>query len=278
MRVLVVGASGYIGKKLGQKLAVRHEVTGTFCRSGQVLTGCGQTVQADIRRLDQVRSLWQRTRPEAVIHLAYDRLDLSGSIVQGTRNLLQAWRKTGAASRFVFVSTGAVFDGERGPYVEEDEPRPITQYGQAKRAAEEEVLAAGGQIVRVSLVYGHTPLDPQTRILIHGLQTGSFSYPYFVDEIRCPVHIDDLTSGMVECLEMESAQPVLHLAGPQPMSRYALAISLSAYMGYDPAPIPWARLAHSGLARPRDLTLDTTKASDLLTTRLRSVDRVLGRP
>ena len=55
------------------------------------------------------------------------------------------------------VSTDLVFDGEKGePYVEDDAPNPLSDYGRAKLDAERGVLEAhpGALVVRTSLIYG----------------------------------------------------------------------------------------------------------------------------
>jgi dTDP-4-dehydrorhamnose reductase len=59
-------------------------------------------------------------------------------------------------SFFIFLSTDFVFDGERGMYIEEDEPGPVNYYGCTKLEAEEAVkeYEYGWAIVRTVLVYG----------------------------------------------------------------------------------------------------------------------------
>ena len=114
----------------------------------------GKKVQVDIRDSGVVRRLLEQIRPDVVFHLAYKLEDLKGSVVQGTENLLKAREIVCPGSRFIYISTDAVFDGELGPYGEEDVPQPIWDYGRAKREAELKVLAAGGTVVRNSLVYG----------------------------------------------------------------------------------------------------------------------------
>ena len=199
-----------------------------------------------------------------IYHLAYDLQDLEGSIVQGTRNCLRARQNLGGRTRFIYLSTGSVFDGESGPFSENDIPRPITFYGQSKRKAEVDVLAAGELVVRTALVYGLAPPDPITQVLGEGLISGTFRYPYFEDEIRCPICVDDLAPALADCIALPATVSTLHLAGPQPISRYNLARNLAEQLGYDPDAVPRARLAKSSLTRPRDLTLDTSLARQLL--------------
>src|SRR5437870_7620280 len=60
-------------------------------------------------------------------------------------------------AKLIHFSTDYVFDGEKGqPYVETDLAKPISVYGESKRAGEENVLTMQDRhlIVRVSWVFG----------------------------------------------------------------------------------------------------------------------------
>jgi len=254
-----------------QKLpGFRHFLSkpGFFWRGG----GC-----VDIRDEDAVQNLVKQIRPDVIFHLAWDLNDLEGCIVAGTKNLLRARNEYCSTSRFIFISTDAVFDGERGLYRESDVPAPIWPYGVAKRKAEVDTLAAGGTVVRTSLVYGFEPMDPRTAVLKRGLETGNFSYPYFSDEIRCPVFVDDLCDALAEIGEggMESEQ-IIHVAGPVALNRFDFAVLLACYFGYDKSKVPGGLLSESRLVRPRDLSLDTGLARRILKTRLRRLEMVIG--
>lgn len=275
MRVLIVGASGYVGRCLCKILSRSYQVFGTFYRN-QVFFG-GEGVCVDIRDEDAVQNLVKQIRPDVIFHLAWDLNDLEGCIVAGTKNLLRARNEYCSTSRFIFISTDAVFDGERGLYRESDVPAPIWPYGVAKRKAEVDTLAAGGTVVRTSLVYGFEPMDPRTAVLKRGLETGNFSYPYFSDEIRCPVFVDDLCDALAEIGEggMESEQ-IIHVAGPVALNRFDFAVLLACYFGYDKSKVPGGLLSESRLVRPRDLSLDTGLARRILKTRLRRLEIVIG--
>jgi dTDP-4-dehydrorhamnose reductase len=240
--------------------------------------------------MDEVADLLRRIEPDIIFHLAWDLNDLEGCIVEGTKNLLRAGRERCSTSGFIFISTDAVFDGESGPYGESDIPAPIWPYGVAKRKAEIGVLAAGGTVVRTSLIYGLDPMDPRTAFLKRGLETGNFSYPYFLDEIRCPVLVDDLCDALAEIGEddlcdalaeigedvLENEQ-IIHVAGPNALNRYDFAVRLARFFGYDGQKIPEGLLSKSRLLRPRDLSLDTGLARRILKTRLRAPAELLRR-
>jgi dTDP-4-dehydrorhamnose reductase len=91
----------------------------------------------------------------------------------------------------------------------------------------------------------------------------------FTDEYRGPVRTEDLAAALVELIEHDY-QGVLHVAGPERLSRYELGLRIAAYHGRAPSPgIVAGTVAGSGLVRPRDCTLDITLARRILRTPLR---------
>ena len=170
-----------------------------------------------------------------------------------------------------------VFDGKRPPFREIDEPEPIVPYGRAKRDAETAVIEAGGLVVRTSLVYSLAPLDPKSGILIRGLESGGFDYVYFADEIRCPIHLEDLCGALFELGKGAAGDSgILHVVGLEAMIRYDLACRLAVAMGYDADRVPRGLLTESGLVRPKDLVLNASRVGRIIRTRLRGVEEVLS--
>ena len=273
---LIVGASGYVGRCLCKILSKSCQVFGTFYRNPVSFEG--ERVCVDIRDEDAVQNLVGQIRPDIIFHLAWDLNDLDRCIVEGTKNLLRARNERCSTSRFIFISTDAVFDGENGPYKESDIPAPIWPYGVAKRKAEIGVLAAGGTVVRTSLVYGFEPMDPRTAVLECGLETGNFSYPYFSDEIRCPVFVEDLCGALFELAYADNNETnILHIAGPEAISRYEFACKLARFLEHDPERIPRGIKSDSGEIRPLDLSMDISLAKTLFETKLRSIAQVVRR-
>jgi len=275
VRVLIVGGSSYLGRSLCRKLADVCQVWGTFCRSN--LAFAGTRIHLDVSDRNEAADLLRRTEPDVIFYLACDLNDLKTSVVNGTGNLLEARKMYWPASRFVYISSDAVFDGENGPYKESDIPAPVWPYGVAKRKAEIKVLAAGGTVVRISLIYGFNPIDPRTAVLKRGLETGNFSYPYFSDEIRCPVFVSDLSDALAEIGKgvLENKQ-VINVAGPEALNRFASAVRLARYLGYDGSTVPEGLLSESRLKRPLDLSLDTRLARRILKTKLRRLGMGIG--
>lgn len=277
VRVLIVGASGYVGRCLCKMLSKSHRVFGTFYRN--TVSFEGERICLDIRDEDAVQNLVEQIRPDIIFHLAWDLNDLEGCIVKGTKNLLRARREHCSTSRFIFISTDAVFDGENGPYKESDIPRPVWPYGVTKRRAEIAVLDVGGAVARTSLVYGFDPLDTRTDILLEGLRTGTWRYPYFADEIRCPIFVEDLCAALFELAHADNSEiKILHIAGPEAISRYEFACKLARFLEHDPERIPRGIQSDSGEIRPLNLSMDISLAKTLFQTKLRSIEEVRSCP
>jgi dTDP-4-dehydrorhamnose reductase len=169
-----------------------------------------------------------------------------------------------------------IFDGEQAPYDESAPPAPIHPYGEAKAEAEAEVqrLTPTAVIVRTSLICRLDPPDRTTSWIVDSLTHG-LPVTLFTDEIRSPVWVSDLAAALLE-LAQNKYSGVINIAGPQALSRYTMGLHLAQCLGLDPTGIRAGRSADSGLARPRNCTLDVRLAQRLLRTRLRSYDEGLA--
>jgi dTDP-4-dehydrorhamnose reductase len=276
--MLVTGGSGYLGGWVVRMAHTGWDVTTTY------LTHPVDEPDAVWRRLDvrddaAVSALVREARPDVIVHTAAlnpgQGTDFEAVNARGTRHVARAARASG--TRLVHISTDVLFDGEKGSYVEEDPPRPITPYGRSKALAEEEMRASGAEaaIVRTSLIYGWRPRVAQSvRWIIDDLQAGK-SVRLFTDELRCPIWVESLAAAVIELAEM-SYTGILHVAGAQPLSRYEFGVRLLRFHGIAPSLVVPASSHELGLRRPLDCTLDCSRARALLRTPLPGVDEVLG--
>jgi dTDP-4-dehydrorhamnose reductase len=214
----------------------------------------------EVRDGPAVQALFERVRPDVVVHTAY-RQDDAAVNTEGSENVARAAAAVGA--RLVQLSTDVVFDGRKGaPYVEDDSPSPVTDYGRAKAEAERRVAAAhpGAVLVRTSLLYGGAAPSK------HELAAHDPEFTFFTNEIRSPVRVTDLAEALLELAQLDVRGP-LHLAGPDNVSRAEFAELIRR------APV---RSAPAPQSRPLDCSLDSSRARALLRTRLRGVREALG--
>jgi dTDP-4-dehydrorhamnose reductase len=213
-------------------------------------------VRADVRDPAAMRAAARGC--DAVVHTAYVQGEGAWEVnADGSRAVAEAARE----ARLVHLSTDLVFDGRRGRYTEEDPTAPVDEYGRSKAEAELRVARAHPEavLVRTSLLYGGQP-GPQERLAREHRR-------FFVDELRSPVHVVDLADALLELAELPVAGP-LHLGGADDVSRFDFAVLLGA----DPERL---EAAHTDADRAADVTLDSSRAAAVLTTRLRGVYEVL---
>jgi dTDP-4-dehydrorhamnose reductase len=249
VRILVTGASGFVGARLAADLAPRHDVLGTWLtHAPDHLTPEGgnppvRMARVDLRDQEAVEALLRSFRPHAVAHLA-SRSRLEDGLrdprttwavnAQGTAHLVAACR--GAGARLLLLSTDSVFDGRDGPYAENASADPIHDYGRSKLAAEEAVRKSGAEhlVVRVSLVYGWSRPWQHTNFAetaVSRLRRGEPVVAY-ADMIRSPVYAGDLAAALGHLLE-RGARGLAHVGPPRAMSMAAFAGALARAFDLD---------------------------------------------
>ena len=244
--LLVVGGSGLLG----------GEVTRQAVATGLRVAAPPHRA-LDIRDRSAVFAFVERLRPAVIVNVAFKQSDWA-TTADGAAFVAAAAVSVGA--RLVHVSSDAVFSGLAPSYDETCLPDPIVPYGAAKAAAETAVKALdpGAVIVRTSLIVG----NGSSRHADFGV--------LFTDDVRCPVHVSDLASAVLE-LARSSYAGVHHVAGPDAVSRYELGVLIT---GRDD--LPTGLRAESGIPGPLVVRLDCTMTQSRLTTRLRGVRAFLG--
>lgn len=200
MKILVTGATGQLGHDVAEELAKRgHEPIGVG------------SADMDITSEEQVRKIFDRVRPEAVVHCAAytavdraeDEPELCRRInAEGTRRIARFCREYGC--KLLYISTEYVFEGEgERPWEPDDTPNPLNVYGQSKYEGEQAVQECLDKyfIVRISWVFGLHGGNFVRTMLRLGRERGAVKV--VDDQIGSPTYTRDLSILLADMAESE---------------------------------------------------------------------------
>lgn len=159
-RVLIVGCDGLLGQNLARTAPAGLELAGLARHEAPVLPGLLPAYhRGDIADPGTWRLVRDAVRPDLIVNAAaftdVDGCERDPALSDRVnRDAVRLMAETGIP--LVQVSTDYVFDGEAGPYSEDDAPAPLNAYGRAKLEAEEIVLSASPRnlVARTAWVWG----------------------------------------------------------------------------------------------------------------------------
>jgi len=271
-KLLVTGASGFLGWNLCLAAQKRYTVHGT-CNTHHYFIDGIDMHSIDLCDRNMLDKLFKEISPDIVIHTAaaadpnycQNNPDVSQEInVTASASLAQRCADYGIP--FVFTSTDLVFDGNNAPYHEDDPVSPVSLYGEQKAAAEQAILAScpGSVVCRMPLMYGDAPVHAKSFIhpMISAI-TDHRTLTLFTDEFRCPCSAKDAAEGLLLAPE-RGMHGILHLGGPQRLSRYDMGTLLGDALNIPPN-LAAAKQSDVRMSAPRppDVTLDSSKATTL---------------
>lgn len=288
MRILITGGSGLLGGNLAFIAAARYEVHATYHRHPVAITDC-QMHQLDLTDGRQITRLIESVDPQVVVHTAAmtnadeceKRKDTAWQInVVATKHLVRACQKAGG--KLIYMSTDLIFDGRKGWYSEEDAPNPLSYYGQTKLEAERLLTRHDLNYcsIRSALMYGWNIRSGKlchTEWMLEVLGAGQ-SVDLFADQYRSPVLVNNLCEAVLDICDKD-LRGIYHIGSPQRVSRYDFGRALAQVYGFGEEHLNSITQDDADLSapRPRDCSLDTTKAQAALDVPLLDVQAGLRR-
>lgn len=246
MRILVIGANGFTGRRILDHLAGKaaYQVTGSSLHPDICPGSHHYFVQTDIRDYFSVEQLLAKFRPEVVINCSAlsvpdycesHREEAYEMNVGAVENIARCCEKTD--SRFLHLSTDFVFDGKSPVlYTEEDTPAPVNYYGVTKWKGEQRVAAICSRyaIVRVVVVYGKAFPGQHGNILqlVKNRLSAGQEIRVVSDQYRTPTWVQDIACG-VEALLHNGSNGIYHIAGPESLSIAEIAWRVADFFQLD---------------------------------------------
>lgn len=268
-KLLVTGASGFLGWHVCQLAKQEWEVYGTYSSHTIEIPGIN-LLKVDLQDFEELKRIFKEVQPTAVIHTAaqsnpnYCQLhpDESYSInVTASCNLAGLCADDAIAC--AFTSTDLVFNGLNAPYRETDAVSPVNIYGEQKVMAEQGMLERypNTAICRMPLMFGMATPTAKSFMqqFIQTLREGK-ELSLFIDEFRTPASGTTAAQGLL--LALEKVQGRIHLGGKERLSRYEFGQLLVEVLGLSEAGLKACKQEDVKMAapRPRDVSLDSSKA------------------
>ncbi len=138
-------------------------------------------------------------------------------------------------AHLIHFSTDYVFDGLKGPYSENDQPKPISYYGKSKLAGENAVLKshAKNTVIRTNVVYGLSS-DTQQDFVKWILKNADASKEMSIvdDQYSNPTLTDDLALAVKRIIEKQRCG-IYHIGGNTFCNRYEFALEIAKIFHLD---------------------------------------------
>jgi nucleoside-diphosphate-sugar epimerase len=239
VRVLVTGASGFVGHAVCAELLARnHQAIALVRRPGSEPPGT-TAVRGDLSDGRALERTIAESQVECVIHLAAeiatqrDAQRIEEVNVNGTQRLLDACRA--GAAKFVFVSTVVTGDAH-GAVLDENSSLPVeTAYGRSKQRGEQLVRESGLHtvIIRPSHVYG--PGGWYAEEIVKRLkQPGRFAVIGSGENWWDVVRVEDVAAACVDATERAPHGAVYHVVDDEPITQYDFIALTAAALGAGP--------------------------------------------
>jgi dTDP-4-dehydrorhamnose reductase len=245
LRIAVTGAEGLLGREIVTRLRDGHEAISL------------DLPELDVTDAAAVRLRFTTDRPDVVVHAAaWTDVDACEGDpgraftvnARGSAHVAAAALEIGA--RVVLVGTDYVFDGKRPvgeAYEEDDEPAPLSRYGESKLLAERLVSESGAPwtVVRTQALFGPGGVGFVDKILAAARRGDPLRV--VDDQWTCPTYAPHLAACVVEIVAAELSG-ILHASATGACSWLELARETLDRAGL--ASVPIEPVSSEELARP----------------------------
>lgn len=273
MKIIILGANGFTGRRILQRLVTHHSVMACSLHP-DISSEEGYEFQTlDILNFDATDALLNAFQPNVIINASAlsvvdyceqhpeEAYAMNVSAVKHLAEYCQA-----NPCRLIHLSTDFVFDGTASEaYTELDTPNPVNYYGKTKRWSEEAIEQACNNyaIVRVEVVYGK-PFDGQHGNIVHLVKNrlgNGQGIRVVSDQFRSPTWVEDIARA-IESLLSDKYQGIYHICGGETLSVADIAFRTAKYFGLDSSLIQPVTTEEMNEATPRPLfsPMSTEKA------------------
>lgn len=243
MRILVTGSSGMLGKDIVEILSndVGCSLYG-FDRTINPHLSTDHQVIGDLTDLKFLSSSLDEINPDVIIHCAaivnVDECETNKRVAEMLHRDVTAIlaRYKSGSTRFIYISTDSVFDGQKGNYTEEDIPSPINYYAKTKRDGEIVVLKnnRNAVVIRTNiygfhLEHGKSLVEWAIDNLKQGKPISGFTDVYFN-----PVYTKQLGEVIRDIIPAKYFKGILNVTAEEYSSKYEFLLRIAQQFNFKP--------------------------------------------
>jgi dTDP-4-dehydrorhamnose reductase len=242
-KILITGASGYLGAYLCRKLSMRGtpEVYALYNSHPGTLHNINY-IKCNLLNLDRLTEIFEKVKPDIIYHLASvtptrigkrgnDYVEFINHLVTG--HIARLCEDT--ETLLIYTSTDLVYkEGEN--IHEESTLEPLSIYAESKLNGEDVIksLAPKYIILRMSLVYGLslnsylTFFDEAYRAMDEGKQVKAF-----VDMYRKPIYVREAAFNLLALPDVYDENIIMNFCGLDYISRYDMCRTIADVCGFN---------------------------------------------
>lgn len=244
--ILVTGSNGLLGQKIIYALRNREGIRSISTSIGENRMSAkdGYIYQSlDITQEGQIAEAFEEFKPDVVINTAAmtnvdacetKKEEAFTMNVTAVQYLIDQCKKYG--THFIHLSTDFVFDGEKGPYVETDEPNALSYYAQTKLDAERLIQRSGisAAILRTIIIYGVVDDKQRSNVVLWTINALKAKKEITVinDQFRSPTLAEDLADACVNAALLRRTG-IYHVSGREVMNILDICRITAEFFGLD---------------------------------------------
>ena len=273
MKIMILGANGFTGRRILKRLSSKHQVLACSLHP-DILPEEGYDFHIlDMQNVDATDALLNNFRPDVIINASAMSVvdyceqhpeEAYALNVTAVKHLAEY--SLSNSCRLIHLSTDFVFDGTATEaYTETDTTNPINYYGKTKQWSEEviEQACTNYAIARIEVVYGK-PFNGQHGNIVHLVKTrleNGQCIRVVSDQFRSPTWVEDIARA-IESLLSDKYQGIYHICGGETMSVADIAYRVAKHFGLDTSLIQPGTTDEMNEATPRPLfsPMNTEKA------------------
>ena len=240
-KILITGAEGQLGKALQISLTDKFKLLPTSRCPTQKAIKNRNVHKLDITVKEDIAAVIASFKPDIIINCAAY-TDVDGSEkdkdlahkvnVSGLQNLIQLSEKE---TFFIQISSDYVFDGNNGPYTEDDHTFPVNYYGKTKLEAENMLRGMRRRflIFRPNVLYGEDIFSKGNFFawVYKSLLNGK-SISVVTDQISNPVYVQNFVNAIFKCIIM-NCEGIYHFGSDDYISRYEFARNIAQIFNFE---------------------------------------------